>query len=147
MIAFIFVFAFIPGMFTPFQSNSDELTMTADRVGMTLVETILAKNNSGTIMPGIVDLNVFNNLKSGIESPSSPADYNNLMRSLGMDINGKIHNLQIIVEDEDGTEYKINGGITPGNENVGQSKRFVYMRDSNPANYPGKMAILTVRVW
>ena len=76
LMALLFVFTFIPQMFVPFQSNSDELTMAADNAAMTLVENVLIDNRhvdsrsgsidskSGADTPGIIDRQKYLDLKN-----------------------------------------------------------------------------------
>ncbi|CAJ35799.1 DUF7287 family protein [Methanocella arvoryzae] len=167
LMAFIFVFAFIPGMFTPFHSNSDELTMTADRVAATLIQDTLAVNNSTTKLPGVLDAREIANFNAVMNSP----DNKTLRENLGLNSSGNallLYNLQVTIQADNQPTININHGQLPGNGNVGQSKRFVMIRDANALpdgyngymhatwnffnedfrdRYPGRMAIVTVRVW
>lgn len=167
LMAFIFVFAFIPGMFTPFNSNSDELTMTADRVAATLVDNMLSINNSSTKLQGVLDAKKIVDFNAAIHSPANKT----IRESLGLNSSGNanlIYNLQVTIQEDGQPTIDINHGQQPGTSNVGQSKRFVIIRDSNALpdlyngymhstwtflsqdfrdRYPGRMAIVTVRVW
>jgi hypothetical protein len=155
--AFIFVYAFVPTIFTPFHSNSDELTMVADRVAATLVENIFAVNNSSTKLPGILDSKKIHDFATSIT-----ADNMLERKRLGLNSNGNAnlaYNLEIIIEMENESQpININYNEFPQANNVGQSKRFVIIRrnvsdyypflNENFGDvYPGRRAILTVRVW
>jgi hypothetical protein len=149
LLAFIFVFAFIPGMFAPFQSNSDELTMTADRIAATLSESILVQNGSGTVMPGILNRSCIDSFKAAMNDPVQNEQVRN---TLGLNASASgLYDLEVIIDEQDNpAPIVISHGALPGTTNVGQSKRFVMVRDSGATGidrYPGRMAILTVRVW
>jgi hypothetical protein len=155
LLAFIYQFAAIPSMFVPFQSNSDELTMMADRVGMILVEDTLAERSStGQAQPGIIN---------GSKVNSLDLDDSSTKKALGL--SGDYH-IQIVLQKYDNrsgldaiTEQIIPNDPDnyPGNQNVGQSRRFVYYRDPtashsdpknvDPAYYPGLPTFLVVRIW
>jgi hypothetical protein len=148
--AFIFVYAFVPTIFTPFYTNSDELTMVTDRAAATLVDNMLAIDDDTTKLPGILDAKKISDLKDSMTS-----DDVSVRNSLGLNSNGNanlIYNIEIIIEIEDEPQpININHNSFPQNNNVGQSKRFVLIRDMQSEDfrdvYPGRKAILTVRVW
>jgi len=148
LIAFIFLFAAIPSMFTPFQSNSDELTMIADRVAATLVENelcITAGTNES--LPSIIDIAKVDLLNDRL---SNPAIEEATRKKLGLDNGNTVYHLQVLLQLDNGTTISIPGNDKPGNQNVGQSRRFVYVRYMNgygTAYYPGLKALLVVRVW
>lgn len=151
LLAFIFVFAFIPGLFVPYTSNSDELTMTADRLAMTLVEDVLALKNSSSVTPCVLDASKIDDLKTAI---SDPVEYDKIRTSLGLNMSGSaLYSLEVIIEEDDGSRIDmINSNEVSETVvgNIGQSKRFVYVRDPAATgidNYPGHKAILTVRLW
>jgi hypothetical protein len=72
--------------------------------------------------------------------------------SLGLNMSDTaLYGLEVVIDWENGSTQEIfnsddrSSGISG---NVGQSKRFVYVRDpSDPGDYPGTMAVLKVRVW
>lgn len=122
LLAFIFIFAFVPGMFTSFQSNSDELTMTADRASATLVENVLLQSNNE---PNVI-----------LTSKFIPANLNDPAK-LGIG-NNRQYNIKITFKSAAPLNY---GPIDPtGALNVGQSKRIV-------VDETGHIGILTVTVW
>ena len=153
LVAFIFVFSFIPGLFVPFVSNSDELTMTADRTAMMLADDTLALRDSSGIYPGILNATLIANFQNNV---TDNAKYRQLRTDLGLNSSESgLYSFQVIIQYQDGTMTNIINSadvVQNVNGNVGQSKRFVYVRDltlppSDPNNYPGRMAIMTVRVW
>lgn len=149
LLAFMFVFAFIPGLFVPFISNSDELTMTADRTAAALVDDTLALRDSCGVHPDILDASRISAFSS---SMGNVATYQQVRGSLGLNMSGSaLYSLEVVIDWENGSTQEIfNGGDRSSgiSGNVGQSKRFVYVRDpSNPGDYPGTMAVLKVRVW
>lgn len=148
LLAFIFLLAAIPSLFTPFQSNSDELTMVADRAGVVLIEDVLAMNTTNNMTrPGIIDIDKFNYLNSMLNGP----DGVNVSKALGLDNGDRIYNFQVILDEDNGTSLIIPNNNQPGNQNVGQSRRFVFVRyhdgTGTVADYPGIKALMTVRVW
>jgi hypothetical protein len=148
LMAFIFVLIAIPGLFTPFQSNSDELTMTADRVATTLTENVLPETApTGELLPGIVDISKYDDLKGVLSGSGSLAKRD----SLGLKTGDRTYNLEVDILYENGTKLSAPDNLQTGGQNIGQSRRFVYVRDPNSANsidvYPGQKALLVVRVW
>lgn len=148
LLAFIFVFAFIPGMFAPFHSNSDVITMSADRVAATLVENTLATGTAGNKQPCILDKAAIDAFKTNLASPATNVS---LRQSLGLNTTDSgQYNLEMVIEEQGGPTIVANNGQEPGNSNVGQSRRYVLVRDSGGSgvdNYPGRAALVTVRVW
>lgn len=150
--AIMFVLAFIPGLFTPFISNSDDLTMTADRTAATIVDYTLAVRDpvhTSNIYPGILNTSEISKFQS---SMSTQTGYDQLRKSLGLDMtDSALYSLEVVITFQNGTMINMsNSGeaFLTLQGNVGQSKRFVYIRDpTNQSDYPGKMAIITVRVW
>ena len=150
--AIMFVLAFIPGLFVPFISNSDELTMTADRTAATIVndkDMLTMSDPSGEVYPGILDTSKISNFEIDMNNPTG---YDQIRAKLGSKMtNSALYSLEVVINFQDGTTtYMKNPGeaFTNLQGNIGQSKRFVYVRDpTNPNDYPGRMAIITVRVW
>jgi hypothetical protein len=152
ILAFLFLFAAIPSMFTPYQSNSDRLTMTADKVAANLVENILANESSGMPQPGIIDYDKFDNLKTQLNN-----DY--YKESIGLGNEYGIYNILVILQEYNSTANNFTNSSAPlsinepGNQNIGQSRRYVRVRhlDSSKFNttdyFPGLNAIIVVRVW
>ena len=162
MLALLFVLTFIPKMFTPYQSNSDELTMAADKAAAVMVENILIDDqhidsSSGTIVvtnseynPGLITYDKYDQLKDDLS-----ADAVEVKKKLGLGYgkNDYLYDLEIILSTpDDSTDSLFNTPIYSDSPmsgtNVGQSKRFVYIvkNDVGVPFYYYK-AILTVRVW
>jgi hypothetical protein len=151
LLVFIFVYSFIPGMFTPFNSNSDELTMTADRVAAALVEVNLSQGTADAKLPGIINNSSLKNFIIDLQDSAKSLSFR---KSLGLTRNGgdDAYNLEIVIEKQGMPQEIYNNGATQGYTNVGQSKRFVIIRNPDKdktdyLNYPGIMATITVRVW
>lgn len=148
-LAFIFVLIFIPGMFSPFNSNSDELTMTADRLAATLVEETLRADSAGEKTPGIIDIDNVNTFKTKIEADASGV----YRQSLGLTREGGVYSVEVELEIRNNPVVPIiTIGEEKGSSNIGQSRRFVIVRNPDTTiddddEYPGKYGILTVRVW
>jgi hypothetical protein len=161
IMAFLFLFIAIPSLFTPFQSNSDELTMIADRVGAMLVESEFAMtSDTGEPMPGIANMSKVKDLDAILNDGTGGLEKR---KSLGLDNGNTVYHLQVIFEkcnntNETVTRIAIPNNDEPGNQNVGQSRRFVLLRDptlstlsSGDPNYflyyPGIKTVMVVRVW
>jgi hypothetical protein len=150
--AIMFVLAFIPGFFVPFVSNSDDLTMTADRTAATIVDYTLAVRDpvhTSNVYPGILSATEISTFQSSMNTQTG---YDQIRERLGLKMtDSALYSLRVIITFKDGTTIDMfNSGdsFTNIQGNVGQSKRFVYVRDlTDPSDYPGRMAIVTVRVW
>jgi hypothetical protein len=146
-LAFMFVFAFINGLFVPFVSNSDELTMTADRTAETLIDDVLALNNTNGVQSGILDASKICYLDHNVTN-----NYDTIRTNLGLNRSGNtLYSLEVVITYPNGTTIDIiNSGEKYASKtgNIGQSKRFVFIRDPNrPDDYPGSMAVMKVRLW
>jgi hypothetical protein len=150
IVAFLFLFAAIPSMFTPFQSNSDRLTMTADKVAANLVDNVLANKSNDVPLPGIIDYNKFDNLNTQLNDD----DYK---KSIGLGNEYGVYNIQVILQEYHTTTDSFTNFTVPlssnqpGNQNIGQSRRYVQVRYLNRTGttdyFPGLNAIMVVRVW
>ena len=131
---FLFVFTFIPGMLTPFQSNSDELTMVADRAGITLVQNVLIDHPEN---PNIISEVKLNDMISQLNGPGS-LDYRK--NTLGIDSTARVYSLNVTMVKMSGEDYKAGPECPEGTINLGQSRRVV-LTDS------GAIGVLVVKVW
>jgi hypothetical protein len=159
IMAFLFLFIAIPSLFTPFQSNSDELTMIADRIGTLLVESEFAMtSDTGEPMPAIANMSKVEELNDTLNDNSPTTDGTvelDKRIELGLGNGNSAYHLQVIFEkcnntNETITKFAIPNNVDPGNQNVGQSRRFVLLRDPDAAgndNYPGIKTVMVVRVW
>jgi hypothetical protein len=132
LIAFLFMLSFIPGILTPFQSSSDELTMTADRMSIELVENLLVTNGSN---PNVVNQTLVASYMNDLNSGS----YDTVRNNLGLNGN-RLYNINVTYSTI--KKYTLTGGpaYPVGALNVGQSKRVVI-------NETGDLGILYVTVW
>lgn len=148
LLTFIFVFAFIPGMFSPFHSDSDEITMAADRVAAVLVENVLATGGAGNKEPCIIDEATIDAFGASLADPATSSQ---LRKTLGLNkTDGSQYNLEVVIDEQGMPSRVINNGQAPGMTNVGQSRRYALIRDLTGSGidvYPGRTAIITVRVW
>lgn len=133
LMAFIFVLTFVPSMLVPFQSSSDDLTMTADRVSTELVDNILIANGS---TPNVINQTI---TASFISELNTPASYDTVRKSIGL--NGtRLYNINVTY----GTikNYGLSGGpaYPTGALNMGQSRRIV-------TNEIGDIGSIYVTVW
>jgi hypothetical protein len=122
--------------------------MTADRVAAMLVEVNLSQGTADAKLPGIIN----NSLLKDFTDDLTGSDNLTFRKSLGLTRTGSddAYNLEIVVEKQGESPVSYNNGESQSYMNVGQSKRFVFIRDpvaTDRTNYPGVMAIITVRVW
>lgn len=169
LLVFIFVFAFIPKMFTPFQTDSDELTMAADRAAGALVESKLVDTGlgvyKGAATPSIINSQSYDDLQKYLDEGS--IDHSEIIEKqtkidLGLEYkksfgtsavtpSDQYYKLQIVLTTPGPGNTLVDKVISPDGDpagsNVGQSKRFVYVHDSSTPAGTYTEAILIVRVW
>lgn len=137
LFAVVFVFNFTSGIFTPFQSNSDEVTLIADRVSTTVVENRL--NAGDESVPNLVNetevSNFFNELNGS---------YDAVIDSLGMNGSYLRYDLNVTLENSTDT-IDTAGKQIPLGVNVGQTKRIVLSKEESTGNT--ETLILSFRVW
>lgn len=148
LLAIAFVFQFMYGLFIPYQSGSDEITLAADRTGSLLIERILAADRSMTM--NVIDqgkLYNFNTIKMNYSSQTHFDDtqYNRALREVGLFSNDSIFDLNISVASLDGTIMNQSGPMLPENTRIGQTKRIVMIINSSTGY--NQTAILSTRVW
>ncbi len=145
LIAVAFVFQFINGLFIPLQSNSEIVTLTADRASTILIEHMLVPDRPQA--PNVIDqgkLYYLNNTK--LNSRSNPQAYNDTIHELGIsspetytyDINISIVTLSGIIKNQ-------SGPAIPEKINVGNTKRLVLIMNSSTGY--NESAYIFVRVW
>lgn len=135
LMTFVFVFIFISGMLTPFQSNSEELTMTADRIGMECAEKLLVDSEA---TPNIIDMAKVQSMTDSLND-TNLASYQSYCKGIGAYSN-QYYNVNITLVMSD-SSMKNGGPKYPmGSLNVGQSKRVV-------GDKYGKIGILYITVW
>jgi len=137
LVSIIFVFSYAAGLFTPFKSNSDEVTLLADRISINIVEQTLGAYEPGTS-------NILNDTKTRDFFSGFNADYEYIIDHLGLNGTYLRYDLNVTMQKSDGTIYSA-GKELPMRENIGQTKRVVLLRDENSGNVQN--AIFSVRVW
>jgi hypothetical protein len=143
LLSVVFVFQFMYGLFIPFQSGSDKVTLAADRAATVLVERMLIADNPGAM--NAIDqgkLYYFNNTKLNY---SSQANYTNTLREIGLFSNQTVFDLNISVAYTSGAIMNQSGPALPDNTDIGQTKRMVLIVNSSTGY--NETAILSVRVW
>lgn len=145
LIAIAFVFQFIYGLFIPLQSNSEIVTLTADRASTILVERMLVPDRP--YGPNVIDqgkLYYFNNTK--LNSSSNSQAYNDTLHELGISSpETYTYDISISVVTLSGSIKNQSGPDIPEKINVGNTKRLVrIMNSSTGYNEP---AYIFVRVW
>ena len=151
LLAVVFVFQFVSGLFIPFQSGSDTATLAADRAGTLLVEQILHADTSGAL--NVIDqgkLYYFNNTQLNY---ANKANYKNATIQLGLFSNQTVFDLNILVAytngtvmNQSGTNFPlVSGPALPDNTDIGQTKRLVLIINSSTGY--NQTGILSVRVW
>lgn len=145
LIGVAFVFQFIYGLFIPLQSNSEIVTLTADRASTILVERMLVPDRPQA--PNVIDqgkLYYFNNTK--LNSRSDPLEYNDTIHELGIaSLETYTYDINISVVTLDGTIKNQSGPDIPENINVGNTKRLVRIMNSSTGY--NESAYILVRVW
>ncbi len=163
LLAVIFVFNFVYGLFVPFQSGSDKTTLAADRVSTILIEQMLHADSSGTL--NVIDQGKLYNFNStqlnysntttgfvpcASQNPMSRANYNNALCSLGLFVKQTVFDLNVSVVNLNSTDCTTNwmnqgGPALPNGTDTAQTKRLVLILNSSTGY--NQTAILCVRVW
>jgi hypothetical protein len=134
----VFVFNYTSGIFTPFQSNSDEVTLIADRVSTTLIENRLSLGDEST--PNLVSKREVDNFFTELNG----TNYNDIIDSLGM--NGSYLRYDLNVTLENSTAVIDSAGeVIPVGVNVGQTKRIILLKDESSGNT--ETLVMSFRVW
>ena len=147
LVAVAFVFQFIYGLFIPFQSSSETVTLAADRASTILVERLLIAEKSGA--PNVLDqgkLNYYINTK--LNSRLYPQAYDDALHELGLssketytfDVNVSFSNLTNPDE-----PIAQGGPILPEKTGIGQTKRMAIIVNSSTGY--NETALILVRVW
>ena len=140
-----FVFQFMYGLFTPFQSGSEEVTLAADRASAILVERMLAADRAGAM--SIIDqgkLIYFNNTKLNVSNQTS---YTDTLRELGLFSKESFFDMNVSVANLTYPDKPMNqsGPELPDNLDIGQTRRFILI--VNASTGYNETAIISVRVW
>ncbi|MDF1533902.1 MAG: hypothetical protein P1P69_05300 [Methanosarcinaceae archaeon] len=138
LFAIFFVFQYISGLFTPFESNSDEVTLLADRVSTLVVENIMSAGD--VAVPNLVtstETDAFFTLLN--------VDYGGTRTSLGLDGTYVDYDVNVTMENESSGIIKSAGAVLPSVGNVGQTKRIVLFINADTG--VTEKRIVSIRVW
>lgn len=141
LFTFMFVFSFIPDLLTPFASSSDELTMTADRVGITLVQNVLVDN--GGNMSNVVNTTRLNKMMTDLDPGS--ANYKLTREKLGLSGTVRLYDINVTIETIGGLKQSSGPAFPESAGNVGQSRRMAIVSPDGTETM--NVTIITVRVW
>lgn len=132
LFAVFFVFQYASGLFTPLQSNSNEVTLVADRTATNLVENTL--NDNSELTTNFVDKDKIDDFFN------SSSKYHD---TLGLNGSYFTYNLNVTLKNNTSI-IRSTGDPLPSHGNIGQTKRIVIFRgeDNNL-----KSRILSVRIW
>lgn len=145
LVTFLFLFQTLTSLFVPFQSSSDEVKSTSNRVAMTLAESTSGLANSPTDN-NIISLKRAEELNYRL---STDTLYDDLREDIGLSSETILYNLNVSLYDLDKSLYRdssnnivLNSGpVIPEDVNVAQTVRVVYVEQDD------KFALLYVRVW
>ncbi|MBC7085623.1 MAG: hypothetical protein H5T43_04580 [Methanomethylovorans sp.] len=136
LLALVFLFQYAAGLFMPFESTSDEVTMIADRVAATVVEDWISAGDPHT--SNIV-------CSTFMEDFFTQLNTNYIITQNSLGLNGTFFCYDLNVSLENSTKVISCGGKNlPHGGNIGQTKRIVLVEDSRGNSYT---AILSFRVW
>ncbi|SFM66922.1 DUF7287 family protein [Methanolobus profundi] len=137
LFAVAFVFNYTSGIFTPFISNSDEVTLVADRVSTVLVEMTLTEGDGN--VPNMVNSSKVDTFLTDLNN-----SYETTIDDLGMTGSYVRYDLNVTLENETGI-IRMAGKEMPSGVNIGQTKRIVLLRYTDTGNR--ETAIMSFRVW
>jgi len=137
LLAVVFVFSYTSGIFTPFQSNSDEVTLIADRVSTNIVEKRMSAGDEG--LPNLINDTKMNDFFTELDTNYEPT-----IDSLGMNGSYLRYDLNVTAENSTDIIYAAGEQIPP-RVNVGQTRRIILCRDDDTGDTD--MIILSFRVW
>ncbi|WP_406660504.1 hypothetical protein V7O66_11730 [Methanolobus sp. ZRKC3] len=137
LFAVVFVFNYTSGIFTPFQSSSDEVTLIADRVSTKVVEKWISEKDEAT--PNLVNKTATSNFFTELN-----ANYDGTIDSLGMNGSYMRYDLNVTLQNNSGIMNSA-GKNMPAGVNIGQTKRIILSKDSASGN--DEVQIISFRVW
>jgi hypothetical protein len=145
LLAVAFVFQFMNGLFIPFQSGSDEVTLAANSAGTILVERMLVADRSGTI--NVIDQGKLNYFINSKLNQSNLTAYDNTLLELGLFSNDTVRDVNVSVANLTYPDNPMsqNGPELPQNIDIGQNKRLILIVNSSTGY--NETAIISVRVW
>lgn len=143
LLSVFFVFQFMSGLFIPFQSGSDKVTLSADRAGTVIVERLLRSNNSGEL--NVIDQGKLYYFINTQLNYSNQTNYTNTLREIGLFSNETYFDLNISVAYPNGVIMNQSGPQLSETTDIGQTKRIVLI--VNPSTGYNQMAVISVRAW
>ncbi|MCX9024462.1 MAG: hypothetical protein OIN85_00020 [Candidatus Methanoperedens sp.] len=139
LLAVIFVFQFVYGLFIPFQSGSDKATLAADRAGTVLVERMLHADKASEL--NVIDEGKLSNFYVKLKNNET-----DVLKQIGLFSNQTVFDLNIsVVNITSNILMNQSGPSLPDNTDIGQTKRLVLIVNSTNGNQT--YAIMSVRVW
>ncbi len=138
LFAIFFVFQYLSGLFAPFESNSDEVTLMADRVSTLVVENIMTAGDAA--VPNLVISTKVNTFFTSLDT-----HYEDTRSSLGLYGTYVEYDVNITLENESVGIINSTGAVLPSVGNVGQTKRIVLFMDADTGVTENR--IVSVRVW
>ncbi|MBN2109791.1 MAG: hypothetical protein JW705_01705 [Methanosarcinaceae archaeon] len=139
LVSIIFVFSYTAGLFTPFQSNSDEVTLIADRISTDLIEQSMSAGDPRTPI-------LLNGMKVDIFFNEMNADYESIIDHYGMNSSFLTYELNVTLQNISAGNLEYSAGKPlPLQGNIGQTKRLVMVSNESTGN--NVQAMLAVRVW
>ncbi len=138
LFAIFFVFQYISGLFTPFESNSDEVTLMADRVSTLVVENIMTAGDAA--VPNLVISTKVNTFFTSLNE-----SYEDTRSALGLDGTYLDYDINVTLGNKSTGVIKSAGAVLPSVGNVGQTKRIVLFMDADTGVTENR--IISVRVW
>ncbi|MCZ7383712.1 MAG: hypothetical protein O8C63_03060 [Candidatus Methanoperedens sp.] len=139
LLAVIFVFQFVYGLFVPFQSGSDKATLAADRAGTVLVERLLHADKASEL--NVIDEGKLSNFYVKLKNNET-----DVLKQIGLFSNQTFFDLNIsVVNITSNSLMNQSGPALPETTDIGQTKRLVLI--VNPTNGNQTYAIMSVRVW
>ena len=138
LFAIFFVFQYISGLFAPFESSSDEVTLMADRVSTLVVENTMSAGD--VAVPNLVT-----STKTDAFFTLLDVDYEDTRTSLGLDGTYVDYDVNVTMENESSGIINSAGPVLPSVGNVGQTKRIVLFMDADTGITENR--IVSFRVW
>lgn len=140
LLAIVFVFNYTSGIFTPFQSNSDEVTLIADRVSTSAVEKRMSAGDEG--LPNLVNDTKMKEFFTELNA----TNYQSTVDSLGMNGTYLRYDLNVTAENiSSGKIVYTAGKEIPPQVNVGQTRRVILCKNETTGSK--EKMILSFRVW
>lgn len=145
LLAVIFVFQFVYGLFLPFQSGSDKATLAADRAATILVERLLHADKASEL--NVIDQGKLYNFNNTRLNYSNQNNYNTALREIGLFSNESVFDMNVTVANLAYLNRPMNqsGPALPETTDIGQTKRLVLIVNSSTGY--NETAIFSVRVW